>query len=80
MTEQERIESKVPAVTLGFWIVKILATTLGETDGDTVAPFPRRSHRARRLAADTGGLGYGGGALLFGAALAVVAVCGSGPA
>jgi uncharacterized membrane-anchored protein len=28
--------SKVPAVTLGFWIVKILATTLGETAGDTV--------------------------------------------
>jgi uncharacterized membrane-anchored protein len=29
--------SKVPAVTLGFWIVKILATTLGETGGDTVS-------------------------------------------
>ncbi len=28
--------SKVPEVTLGFWIVKILATTLGETGGDTV--------------------------------------------
>ena len=28
--------SKVPAVTLGFWVVKILATTLGETGGDTV--------------------------------------------
>ncbi|MBN8981190.1 MAG: hypothetical protein J0I29_07935 [Rhizobiales bacterium] len=27
---------KVPAVTLGFWIVKILATTLGETGGDAV--------------------------------------------
>src|SRR5947208_3112012 len=32
---QEAI-GKVPAVTLGFWIVKILATTLGETGGDTV--------------------------------------------
>ena len=31
------IESKVPAVTLGFWIVKIAATTLGETGGDTVS-------------------------------------------
>src|SRR5438309_3534578 len=30
------ILSKVPAVTLGFWIIKILATTLGETGGDTV--------------------------------------------
>jgi uncharacterized membrane-anchored protein len=27
---------KVPAVTLGFWLIKILATTLGETGGDTV--------------------------------------------
>jgi uncharacterized membrane-anchored protein len=30
------ILTKVPAVTLGFWIIKILATTLGETGGDTV--------------------------------------------
>jgi uncharacterized membrane-anchored protein len=29
--------TKVPAVTLGFWIVKILCTTLGETAGDTVS-------------------------------------------
>src|SRR5438105_3333756 len=28
--------SKVPAVTLGFWITKIAATTLGETGGDAV--------------------------------------------
>ena len=28
--------NKVPEVTLGFWIIKILATTLGETGGDTV--------------------------------------------
>ena len=28
--------SKVPEVTLGFWIVKILATTIGETGGDAV--------------------------------------------
>ena len=27
---------KVPAITLGFWVVKILATTLGETGGDAV--------------------------------------------
>jgi uncharacterized membrane-anchored protein len=27
---------KVPAVTLGFWIINIAATTLGETGGDTV--------------------------------------------
>lgn len=35
MTEEAL--SKVPAVTLGFWIIKILATTLGETGGDTVS-------------------------------------------
>jgi uncharacterized membrane-anchored protein len=29
--------SKVPAITLGFWIIKILATTLGETGGDAVS-------------------------------------------
>jgi uncharacterized membrane-anchored protein len=31
------VDSKVPAVTLGFWIIKILATTLGETGGDTLS-------------------------------------------
>ncbi len=29
--------SKVPAVTLAFWIIKIAATTLGETGGDTLS-------------------------------------------
>jgi uncharacterized membrane-anchored protein len=29
--------SKVPEVTLGFWIIKVLATTLGETGGDAVS-------------------------------------------
>jgi uncharacterized membrane-anchored protein len=29
--------AKVPAVTLGFWVIKILATTLGETGGDTLS-------------------------------------------
>ncbi len=28
--------SKVPEVTLGFWFIKVLATTLGETGGDAV--------------------------------------------
>jgi len=31
------LASKVPAVTLGFWVIKILATTLGETGGDTLS-------------------------------------------
>ena len=29
--------SKVPEVTLLFWVVKIAATTLGETGGDAVS-------------------------------------------
>jgi uncharacterized membrane-anchored protein len=29
--------SKVPAVTFGFWVVKVAATTLGETGGDWVS-------------------------------------------
>ena len=29
--------NKVPAVTLAFWIIKIVATTLGETGGDAVS-------------------------------------------
>ena len=38
MTNQARAALiKVPAITLGFWIIKILATTLGETAGDTVS-------------------------------------------
>jgi uncharacterized membrane-anchored protein len=32
----ERALAKLPEVTLGFWIIKILATTLGETGGDAV--------------------------------------------
>jgi uncharacterized membrane-anchored protein len=32
----ERYASKVPEITLTFWIIKIAATTLGETGGDTV--------------------------------------------
>jgi uncharacterized membrane-anchored protein len=34
---QDDLLIKVPAVTLGFWIIKILATTLGETGGDAVS-------------------------------------------
>ncbi|MBE7939681.1 hypothetical protein IM725_03720 [Ramlibacter aquaticus] len=35
-SEIQSAVSKVPAVTLGFWIVKVAATTLGETGGDWV--------------------------------------------
>ncbi|MBI1205429.1 MAG: hypothetical protein GC182_23240 [Rhodopseudomonas sp.] len=34
---QQQAVSKVPAVTLVFWIIKIAATTLGETGGDAVS-------------------------------------------
>jgi uncharacterized membrane-anchored protein len=36
MLAQETL-AKVPAITLGFWIIKILATTLGETGGDALS-------------------------------------------
>lgn len=35
-TQSYSVASKVPQVTLAFWIIKILATTLGETGGDAV--------------------------------------------
>jgi uncharacterized membrane-anchored protein len=37
MTRPAVTASKVPAVTFGFWVVKVLATTLGETGGDTLS-------------------------------------------
>ena len=36
-TTKQVIFSKVPEVTLLFWVIKILATTLGETGGDAVS-------------------------------------------
>ncbi len=50
---------KVPAVTIGFWVIKIFATTLGETGGDAVTM--------------TLNLGYLVGTAIF-AAILVVAV------
>lgn len=52
--------SKVPEVTLTFWIIKIAATTLGETGGDTVTM--------------TMNLGYLVGTVIFLAALVVMVV------
>ncbi|MDB6147619.1 MAG: hypothetical protein JWO45_1283, partial [Spartobacteria bacterium] len=34
--KRSELVAKVPQVTVIFWIVKILATTLGETGGDAV--------------------------------------------
>lgn len=36
-TTQQAILSKVPEITLIFWIIKIFATTLGETGGDALS-------------------------------------------
>ncbi|WP_454882746.1 COG4705 family protein [Sphingomonas oryzagri] len=59
MTANARAQlSKVPAVTLGFWGIKILATTLGETGGDT--------------ASMTMGLGYLVGTAIFATILVVM--------
>ena len=73
MTRDAMIETaaKVPAVTLGFWIIKILATTLGETAGDTVSMSWLGETSA---SAGQGGLnGYVVGTAIFGAALAILA-------
>ena len=50
--------AKVPGVTLGFWVIKILATTLGETGAD--------------LATQQYAMGYLAGIALFAAPLAVL--------
>lgn len=54
----ERTLSKVPAVTLGFWVIKILATTLGETGGDALTM--------------SAGFGYLAGTAVFAAILIVL--------
>jgi uncharacterized membrane-anchored protein len=55
----EKTLTKVPEVTLGFWIIKIAATTLGETGGDSVTM--------------TLNWGYLAGTALFAGALVVLA-------
>ncbi|BBZ46707.1 COG4705 family protein [Mycobacterium parmense] len=56
--DTKQVLAKVPAVTLGFWVIKILATTLGETGGDTVTM--------------TLNWGYVAGVALFGVGLLVL--------
>lgn len=45
---QDQLVSKLPEITLIFWIMKICATTLGETAGDLLT----KTH-------EKGGLGFG---------------------
>jgi len=72
MTREELIQaSKVPAVTFGFWVIKILATTLGETGGDSVSMTWLGETTAE---AGKGGVnGYFAGTAIFGALLLVLA-------
>ena len=62
--------TKVPAVTLGFWIIKILATTLGETGGDSVS-MSWLGETTPQAGAD-GLNGYLVGTAIFGIALLVL--------
>ena len=48
--------SKVPEVTLAFWVAKIAATTLGETGGDAVSMTMNLGYAIGRLDADRGGI------------------------
>jgi uncharacterized membrane-anchored protein len=70
MTGATRGLSKVPAITLGFWIIKILATTLGETGGDTVSMSWLGETTPE--AGQAGVNGYLVGTALFGAALIIL--------
>lgn len=60
--EKSELEAKVPAATLLFWVVKILATTLGETGGDAVT-----MSWLGETTADAKGTGYLIGTAIFGA-------------
>jgi uncharacterized membrane-anchored protein len=62
--------SKVPAITLGFWLIKILATTLGETAGDTLSMTWLGETTPN--APQTWLSGYLVGTLVFGLVLAVL--------
>ena len=68
--EMKAALAKVPAVTLGFWIIKILATTLGETAGDSVSMSWLGETTPDATTSWLGG--YLIGTLIFGALLAVL--------
>ncbi len=60
MSRTEEVLSKVPAVTFGFWVIKIVATTLGEVGGNAVTL--------------TMNLGYLVGSIIFGVPLLVAVI------
>ena len=57
----ERVWNKLPALTLLFWIMKITATTLGETGGDFLAQTLK--------------VGYGTSTLIFFGFFLIVVIC-----
>ena len=59
-TDKNSVLNKLPQITLGFWIMKITATTLGETGGD---------HLSKTL-----GLGYWDSTLIFFGAFLVLVI------
>jgi uncharacterized membrane-anchored protein len=67
ITRSDSALTKVPAITLGFWIVKVLATTLGETGGDTVSMSWLGETTAE--AGQAGVNGYLAGTAIFGTVL-----------
>lgn len=69
-SQLESALSKVPAVTLGFWIIKIFATTLGETGGDAVSMSWLGETTAS--AGSHGVNGYVVGTAIFGSLLAAL--------
>jgi len=71
----EARSSKVPEVTLVFWIVKIAATTLGETGGDALSMTMDLGYAVSTMAdfADRSlGIGYVGGSLILFALLVAI--------
>ncbi|HQX54759.1 MAG TPA: hypothetical protein PLP07_02445 [Pyrinomonadaceae bacterium] len=66
---RSEIISKVPQVTLLFWIIKILATTLGETGGDAVT-----MSWLGETTAEASGFGYLIGTAIFGAIFIVLVI------
>lgn len=72
MREDSKPEAtKVPAVTLGFWVIKILATTFGETAGDSVSMSWLGETTAEAPTSFWQG-GYLIGTLIFASALAIM--------
>ncbi len=49
LSSDEHLHNKVPQVTLMFWIIKILATTVGETGGDALSMTLRLGYAVSSL-------------------------------